>query len=167
MSSKPGRCSINFWILADAQNHYCYNAMPYLGKDRDKLAVNLGAMVVKKLVEPLHNSGRNITCDRYFTGVEIIETLNTNNLTVRGTNMPNQKHLPVELTKKAGHLVGSTLFAFKDYLTMCLCVPKRNKHVLLLSTAHQYDKICESGKPEIVEFYNKTKAGVDALDQKV
>ena len=42
-----------------------------------------------------------------------------------------------------------------------------NKFVFLLSTAHQYDKISESGKPEIVEFYKKTKAGVDALDQKV
>ena len=32
---------------------------------------------------------------------------------------------------------------------------------------HHDDKIGDSGKPEIVEFYNKTKAGVDALDQKV
>ena len=69
MPSKPGRYGIKFWILADAQNHYCYNAMPYLGKDGDKVAVNLEATVVKILIEPLHNSGRNITCDLYFTGV--------------------------------------------------------------------------------------------------
>ena len=50
---------------------------------------------------------------------------------------------------------------------MCSWVPKNNKLALLLSTAHQSDKIGESGKPEIVEFYNETKAGVDALDQKV
>ena len=48
MPSKPGRYSIKFWILADAQNHYCYNAMPYLGKDRDKVTVNLGSMAAKK-----------------------------------------------------------------------------------------------------------------------
>ena len=61
---------------------------------------NLGATVVKKLVEPPQNSGRNITCDRYFTGVEMTETLKSNNLTVVRTVMPNKKYLPVELTKK-------------------------------------------------------------------
>ena len=92
--------------------------MPYLGKGGDKVADNLGATVVKKLVEPLHNSRRNITCDRYFTGVEMTETLKSNNLTVVGTVMRNRKHLPVKLTKKAGLLAGSTLFAFKDDFTM-------------------------------------------------
>ena len=51
MPSKPGRYGIKFWILADAQNHYLYNAMSYLSKDGNKVAVNLGASVVKKLVE--------------------------------------------------------------------------------------------------------------------
>ena len=97
----------------------------------------------------------------------MIETLKSNNLTIVGTVMPNRKHLLVELTKKAYRLVGSTLFAFKDDLIMCSWVSKINKLVLLLSTAHQSDKIGESGKPEIVEFYNETKAGVDALNQKV
>ena len=87
--NKPGRYGIKFWILADAQKHYCYNAMPYLGKYGDKVAVNLGATVVKKLVEPLHNSGRNVTCDRYFMGLEMIETLKSNNLTAVGTVMSN------------------------------------------------------------------------------
>ena len=53
---------MKLWTLADAQIHYCYNAMPYLGKDGDKVAVNFGAAVVKKLVEPLNNSERNIAC---------------------------------------------------------------------------------------------------------
>ena len=39
--------------------------------------------------------------------------------------------------------------------------------MLLLSTLHQTNEIAQSGKPEIIEFYNQTKAGVDALDQKV
>ena len=53
-----------FWILADALNHYCYYAMPYLGDNGDKAAVYLGVTVVKKLVKLLHNSGRNIACDQ-------------------------------------------------------------------------------------------------------
>ena len=34
-----------------------------------------------------------------------------------------------------------------------------------MSSLHPNNNIAESGKPEIVEFYNKNKAGVDALDQ--
>ena len=46
------------------------------------------------------------------------ETLKSNNLTVVETVMPNQKYLPVEVTKKGGCLVGSAIFPFKDYLAM-------------------------------------------------
>ena len=73
---------MKLWTLADAQIHYCYNAMPYLGKDGDKVAVNFGAAVVKILVQPLHNSGRNIACGPYFTCVDMIEILKSNSLTV-------------------------------------------------------------------------------------
>ena len=83
--------------------------------------------------------------------------------------MPNRKHLPLSLLPKQarGREVGSSLFAFKDNLTIVSWYPKRSKFVLLLSSLHHNSNIAESGKPEIVEFYNKTKAGVDALDQKV
>ena len=50
---------------------------------------------------------------------------------------------------------------------MCLWVPNKEKLLLLLSTLHQTDEIALGGKPEIIEFYNQTKVGVDALDQNV
>ena len=93
MPSKPGRYGIKFWILADAENHYCYNAFPYLGNEGDKIATNLGATVVKKLVEPIHNTSRNITCDRYFTDVELFEHL----LKVKLTYMLGQPCLIVNI----------------------------------------------------------------------
>ena len=46
MPSKRGRYGIRYWIFADSKNHYCYNAIPYLGKEGDAPAVNLGAQVV-------------------------------------------------------------------------------------------------------------------------
>ena len=80
--------------------------------------------------------------------------------------MPNRRHLTLSLlTKQArGHEVGSSLFALKNNLTMVSWHPKRSKFVLLLLSLHHNNNIAESDKPEIVEFYNKTKAGVDALD---
>ena len=78
--SKPGRYGIKYWIIADAENHYCYNAIPYLGKETEFPAVNLGAQVVKSLVEPIKATNKNITCDRYFTSVDLFEELSKINL---------------------------------------------------------------------------------------
>ena len=101
--------------------------------------------------------------------VDLFEELYNDNLTAVGTVMPNRRHLPLSLLPKQarGCEVGSSLFAFKDNLTMVSWHRKRSKFVLLLSSLHHNSNIAESGKPEIVEFYDKTKAGVDALDKNV
>ena len=42
----------------------------------------------------------------------------------------------------------------------------KKKSVVLLSSLHHDSAICrDSGKPEIISFYNKTKGSVDLLDQ--
>ena len=51
MPSKRGR---KIWILAET--YYCYKAIPYLRKEGDKPAVNIGVKVVKTFVEPIHNT---------------------------------------------------------------------------------------------------------------
>ena len=53
-------------------------------------------------------------------------------------------------------------------MTLVSYTPKKNKTVLLLSSMHHNDAVNpESGKPEIIEYYNGTKGGVDSLDQLV
>lgn len=45
--------------------------------------------------------------------------------------------------------------------------PKKKKVVLVISSIHQTGKIHEgTGKPEMIEFYNKTKGGTDSFDFK-
>ena len=41
---------------------------------------------------------------------------------------------------------------------------KSKKLVLLLSSMHTEPSISEDGKPEIIEYYNSTKGGVDTFD---
>ena len=83
--------------------------------------------------------------------------------------MSNRRHLHLSLLPKQARPreVGSSLFAFKDNLTMVSWHPKRSKFVPLLSSLHHNSNIVEIATPEIVEFYDKTEGGVDALDQKV
>ena len=110
-----------------------------IGKEGDAPAVNLGAQVVKNLVGPIKGTSCNVTCHRYFTSVDLFGELYNSNLTAVGTAMPNRRHLPYSLLPKKvrGHEVGSSLFDFKDNLTMVSWHPKRSKFVLLLSFLHQ------------------------------
>ena len=169
MPQKPGWYGIKYWNLGDAESHYCYNAMPYLGKEGNTPAVNLGATVVTKLVESIRNTHRSVTCDRFFTSADLFEDLHEDNLSAVRTIKVNRKTLPAKLlpSQAKERTVGDYAFPFKENTTVVSWYPKRAKVVLVLSTMHHDDKIGDSGKPEIVEFYNKTKAGVDALDQKV
>ena len=82
MPRKSGKYGLKFWILADAEYHYCCNPLPNFGKDGDKKVTNLGSQIVKALASPVHNTDCNIILDRYFTGVELFEDLLTKGLTV-------------------------------------------------------------------------------------
>ncbi|GFO38989.1 PiggyBac transposable element-derived protein 4 [Plakobranchus ocellatus] len=51
-------------------------------------------------------------------------------------------------------------------LSLVSCRSKKGKNVFLLSTKHSVPERCKtSGKPEIVLTYNKSKGGVDTMDQ--
>lgn len=65
---------------------------------------------------------------------------------------------------------GTSAFMFTKDMTLVSHIPsaqKRNKkNVLLLSTMHTQPTVnIENGKPEIIDFYNGTKGGVDTFDQ--
>ena len=53
LPSKPGRYSVKFWLLANCASYYCYNIIPYLGREGDKVAINLVEKLVKDLVAPI------------------------------------------------------------------------------------------------------------------
>ena len=64
----------------------------------------------------------------------------------------------------------STEFGFKGNTTMVSYVPKKGKAVIMLNTMH-HDKAIDEGsskkKPEVIQYYNGTKAGVDIFDQMI
>ena len=64
------------------------------------------------------------------------------------------------------------MFGFTKNATLVSYVPKKGKVVTLLSSMHvgkNADRIDESTKdkrkPNIITFYNKTKGGVDKVDE--
>lgn len=48
-------------------------------------------------------------------------------------------------------------------------VPKQNRYVTLLSTLHTKKSVRDTDdkKPDIIDYYNQTKGGLDVLDERV
>ncbi len=113
---------------------------------------------VIKLCEIYYNSKRCITADNFFTSIGLCLHLWERGLKYIGTIRSNKLEIPVNFLKNKLRSVGSSLFAFKDFLTLVSFVPKKSKAVLLVSTNHHEAKINESTtKPEIIMDNNKYK----------
>lgn len=163
--SKPAKYGIKVWWVCDAKNAYPLHGQIYTGQALTGRETKQGERVVKDLVSRFHGTGRNITMDNFFTSLNLLESLSSMNLTAVGTLRKNKPYIPKEMLAHKDRAERSSTFGFRPNISICSYVPKKNKAVILLSSMHDDDHIGESGKPEMIEFYNKTKGGVDVMDQ--
>lgn len=167
--NKPGKYGIKIWVCADSENSYCCNLQVYTGKVGNQPEVGQGARVVLELTQNLSDSGRHITADNFFTSVVLARSLLGRNLTYTGTIRKNKRDIPAAIKMSRDRAVFSSVFGYQQNMTLVSYVPKPNKAVLLLSTAH-YDGRCDEAepyKPEIILDYNRGKGGVDTLDHMI
>lgn len=169
--SKPAKYGIKIWVLCDSKSWYAYNTQIYVGRNRNATPErNLGRRVVLDLVEGL--SDRNVTCDNFFTSYELAEDLHNNRMTILGTIRKNRTEIPSVLLDMRQKPIYHTEVVYEHKLqaVMLSYVPRRYRFVTLLSTYHNVVSINENSeqkKPNIIEDYNKTKSGVDTMDQMV
>lgn len=72
MPSKPAKYGLKFWLASDSDNHYCCNIQFYCGRDDEREAdIPLGEHIVLSLTDYLRQSGRNVTCDNFFTSLTL------------------------------------------------------------------------------------------------
>lgn len=169
MPSKPDKYGLKIWWACDSENYYPLNGLPYVGKEGNNVAKNLGRQVVETLAEPFYRSKRNITCDNYFTDLDLAYNLLSNGLTLVGTVRKNKRFIPKEFQPHKSRDENSSVFGFTKKATLVSYVPKPKKSVIVLSTMHHSEEVSETDKhkPEIILKYNQTKCGVDSLDQMV
>ncbi|KAJ8884671.1 hypothetical protein PR048_016529 [Dryococelus australis] len=140
-------------ILSDARTNYFYNAYVYTGKDCDGKLLPLEdrtflkpTQEVLKLLQPIVNSNRNITADNWFSSTE--------------------KEIPATFPTNRNREEGSSIHGFTKDNTLLSHVPKKGKAVLLISTMDYTESTdVQTGKPEIIAFYNNTESGVDSLNK--
>lgn len=170
MPAKPAKYGLKFYTLCDAKTFYVYNFEIYCGKQKPGqfLVSNKPHDIVMRLIEPLKNSKRNLTTDNYYGSYPLARELLEKGITLLTTLKKNKTDIPPEFLPNSKRTVKSSLFGYQDECTLVSYTPKKNKAVILLSTMHDGhgDINEETGKPEIIHDYNKTKSGVDTVDQK-
>lgn len=172
--SKPAKYGLKAQILADSKTYFVYNMYLYCGKGTDGLTLtpeeqklSIPTQAVVRLCKPIVKSNRNITCDNWYTSIELADELKKRGLTLVGTIRKNRKEIPNEFLPSNKRTCGSNLYGFTKNTTLISHVPKKRKAVLLISTMHHSGEIDpETNKPEIIAYYNKTKGGVDTVDEK-
>ncbi|XP_050063261.1 piggyBac transposable element-derived protein 4-like [Aphis gossypii] len=169
--SKPAKYGIKTFALVDPKTVYTLNLETYLGTQPDgpyKIS-NASRDVVLRLVEPIVGTNRNITGDNWFTSIPLITSLKEKKLTYVGTIRKNKREIPKEFLPNKQRVETSTVFGFQKDCTLVSYCPKKNKTVLAISSMHHDDEIDEETgdkkKPDIITFYNRTKTGVDLVDQ--
>lgn len=170
MPSKPAKYGIKFFWLCESEKGYAVNGDIYTGKKPGgEVQRNLGMHTVHSLINCIQNTSRNLTVDNFFTSVELFEKLLSVGITAVGTIRKNKRDIPKEMQAEKNREVFSSRFAFQNNCTLVSYVPRRNKAVLLLSTLHNNEEVdsTQKKKPEIINYYNNTKGGVDIMDQKV
>lgn len=99
MPKKPAKYGLKIFIICDSANSYMYNAEVYLGKQPNQPRnANLGQNIVERLTTSLRHSGRNITCDNWFTSFGLADNLFSRKLTIVGTIKSNKKEIPKSFT---------------------------------------------------------------------
>lgn len=170
--NKPSKYGLKVFALVDAKTYYCLNLEVYVGTQPDgpyKKSNDPHSLVVR-LIEPVSGTKRNITFDNWFTSYPLmIALLSIHKLTSVGTVRKNKRDIPTSFLFIQNRERHSSIFAFKNNITAVSYVPKKLKNVILFSTLHHDERIEENSGdkklPEIIDFYNSTKGGVDTLDE--
>ena len=139
------------------------------GEGRNSKSFKFGCKVVLHPTEPYNFTHRNLTCDNFFTDLDLGKQLLSNGLTIVGTVKKNKAFIPQEFQPNKAREVKSSLFGFTKDFTLVSYVPAKSRAVILLSSMyHSPDIVAEkSNKPDITLYYNETKGVVDSLNQLV
>ncbi|KAG0729191.1 PiggyBac transposable element-derived protein 4 [Chionoecetes opilio] len=161
--NKPAKYGLKLVLANDVTTNYLLTGIPYLGKQGTHARVeeNLGHTFTRDLTRPYHHTNRNVTVDNWFTSVPLIQDLLHNcGMTLVGTVKGNKKEIPIMMKEKSNRVPGTSAFLFTNDITLVSYIPDTataKKTVLLMSSMHTQPSITGTGKPEMIDFYNKTK----------
>jgi hypothetical protein len=166
--NKPAKYGLKIEMMCDSGTRYMIDALPYLGKGTNTGGLPLGEYVVKEITRSIHGSNRNVTTDNWFTSIPLAKSLlqQPYKLTIVGTLRANKREIPEAMKNNRTRRIGTSMFCYDGPLTLVSYKPKPSKMVYLVSSCDEEGTVNPTNnKPEIINFYNSTKGGVDTFDQ--
>ena len=133
MKSKPDSCGIKIWANCENPSGYVWNSQVYTDQISFAPEKKQGQRVVLDLVKGL-GQGCGVTCDNFFTSLELAKELAKQNKTLLGTIRQIRKEGPKIMLPSKSCEVNSSLFLFLRDEMMVSYVPRKNKSVILLSS---------------------------------
>ena len=101
MANKSDKFGLKFWLAVDVENKYLFNGFPYVGKDDTRsLDVSVPTDVVLKLISPVFQQGYNVTCDNFFTSLDLALRLEEKKCSLIETMRHNRREVPAEAKRK-------------------------------------------------------------------
>ena len=100
LPSKPIKCGIKVWALAERSTGYLSRCQIYTGKEGGRQENGLSHRVVMDLVRYLSGSHATIFMDNFYTSVKLLQDLLAIGLHGCGTVRANRKGLPMTLLPK-------------------------------------------------------------------
>ncbi|XP_047098395.1 piggyBac transposable element-derived protein 4-like [Schistocerca piceifrons] len=115
MPNKPANYGLKLYALCDSKTFYIFNFEVYCGRQNPGpyVASNQPMDIVKRLVEPIKGTHRNVTTDNYYSSYPVAQHLLENGLTFIGTLKKN-KEIPPEFLLNRSREIGNCLFGFQD-----------------------------------------------------
>ena len=166
MKSIPDRYGIKVWAICENILRYVWNSQVYTGQISAAPEKKQEERVVLDLVKVL-GQGYGVSCNNFFTLLELAKELAKQDKTLLGTIRQIRKEVPRAMLPSKSLEVNSSLFLFSSNATMVSYVPRKNKSVILLSSQHSNHSIntLNLGKPDIILDYDKSKGAVDSADK--
>jgi hypothetical protein len=95
---------------------------------------DVGLKVVLNLCEPFFETKRCVTADNFFSSIRLANALNEKKITFIGTLRTNKAEIPEQFLANKARKVDTSIFGFKDDLTLVSYVPKFNKLCIIFLT---------------------------------
>ena len=160
--NKPVKLGFKVFILSDAISAYVYNWRFYTGKENNARTFNLSQQIVMNPIQGLENRNHHIYFDSYYSSIPITRELAIKGFGCVGTINKSRRLIPPAIKDPQRLQEGETVF--RKLGNTVLLVYKDKKVARFITSIHGR-QLSQSGRPQIVEDYNRFMRGVDKGNQ--
>lgn len=128
MPKKLARYGIKIFSLACAKTYYTQKLEIYCGQQPEGpyRQDNSAFSIMNRMVEPISQTGRNVTVDNWFMSVPVADhLLNVHRLTIVGTIRKNKPEIPPVFLDSKIRPECSSMFAYRNEGTLLSYCPKK------------------------------------------